>query len=178
MYGLRVMISKVTSRNGCVHTCIQAQTLKTRQHRIIRTGHLTMEMRKKRIRGALRPVDHIRYAGKDLGSLGKFLTTNNGCNYREYASKLLKAEHEALQLKVIFSPTDTLKKPCTGAWTWAQVRQSKDRREVSYNDAVIALSCLYVEFVLQQEAGWRNWIAKAKKHLKRKQIFKLKSSLT
>jgi hypothetical protein len=37
----------------------------------------------------------------------------------------------------------------------------------TYNDTVITLSCLYVEFIFQQEVGWCNWIAKAKKHLKR-----------
>lgn len=81
--------------------------------------------------GANRAVDHIRQAGKDLGSLWKLFTTNNSGNYREDTSNLLEAEHEA-------------------------------------NDAVIAFSCLYVEFILEQEAGWSNWITKAQKHLSSK----------
>lgn len=42
------------------------------------------------------------------------------------------------------------------------------KAEHETNDAVVTLSCLYVEFILQQEAGWTNWITKAQKHLKRK----------
>ena len=138
-------------------------------HRIIRTETFAMEICKKRVKGALRPVDQIRQTVKDLGSLWKLLAANNSCNYREDASNLLKAEHEALQWKVIFSPR----------WHWRKNRNPPQDLELhqtgnlrgkwGYNDAVVALSCLYVEFILQQEAGWCNWIAKAKAHLKRKQ---------
>ena len=60
---------------------------------------------------ALRPVDQIRHAVKDLGSLWKLLTPNNSCNYREDASNLLKADHEALQYNVIFSWADIAGSP-------------------------------------------------------------------
>lgn len=42
-----------------------------------------------------RAVDHISTAREYLRSLGKFITTNNASNYREYASNLAEAEHKS-----------------------------------------------------------------------------------
>lgn len=34
-----------------------------------------------------------------------------------------------------------------------------------YNNAIITLRSLYVELILQQEAGWSHWISKAEENL-------------
>ena len=46
---------------------------------------------------------------------------------------------------------------------WIDGTLAKSRKE--YNDAVIASSSLYIEFVLQQKASWSHWIPKAEENL-------------
>jgi len=47
-------------------------------------------------------------------------------------------------------------------WEWEGKRE--------YNNAIITLRSLNVEFILQQKASWGHWISKAQKNLKQQCI--------